>query len=120
MTDIVDRLWSCAQGLSLGADGVGWSPDPRLIKEAAEKIELLRKRLDVALYERDVARQKMEHYIAILVGIHALTDPPPVTAQDGKVYVFNNPNAAETLRELSKRIRDIPDRLEQLRAGEVT
>ena len=39
--EIGRRLRSCAQGVSLGADGMGWSPDPALLREAAAELERL-------------------------------------------------------------------------------
>lgn len=39
---LAERLQDCAHGLSLGADGMGWSPDPALLREAAEEVERLR------------------------------------------------------------------------------
>ena len=42
MSDIIDRLRDDAQGEDLGADGMGWSPDPALKREAADEIERLR------------------------------------------------------------------------------
>lgn len=42
MDDLIERLRDCAQGVDLGADGLGWSPDPALLHEAASEIERLR------------------------------------------------------------------------------
>ena len=39
--EIGRRLRSCAHGVSLGADGMGWSPDPALLREAAAELERL-------------------------------------------------------------------------------
>ncbi|TXH42227.1 MAG: hypothetical protein E6Q97_36125 [Desulfurellales bacterium] len=39
---LVDKLRDCAQGVDLGADGMGWSPNPALLREAADEIESLR------------------------------------------------------------------------------
>ena len=33
------RLRDAAQGVDLGADGMGWSPDPELMREAAQALE---------------------------------------------------------------------------------
>lgn len=56
------------------------------------------------------AEYRMQRAVQILSDIHALIDPPPVVVS-GKTMVFQNPHAAEALRELSARIRAIPDRL---------
>ena len=52
---LVDRLHDCAQGIDLGADGAGWSPDPALLREAAAEIE----RLHAALRQ---ANDQAEHF----------------------------------------------------------
>lgn len=49
-TDLVLTLRHAAQGVSLGADGMGWSPDPAVMGNAADEIERLRARLDDALF----------------------------------------------------------------------
>lgn len=40
--DLVERLRGDAQGIDLGADGMGWGPDPNLLREAAAEVERLR------------------------------------------------------------------------------
>ena len=45
---LAERLRDCAQGVSLGADGMGWSPDPALLEEAADKIVSLHAELQHA------------------------------------------------------------------------
>jgi hypothetical protein len=45
---LAERLRDCAQGVSLGADGMGWSPDPALLDEAADKIVSLHAELQYA------------------------------------------------------------------------
>ena len=39
---VAERLRDDAQGEDLGADGMGWSPDPALKREAADELERLR------------------------------------------------------------------------------
>ncbi len=39
--EIADSLRCCAQGIDLGADGMGWSPDTELLRKAADEIERL-------------------------------------------------------------------------------
>jgi len=39
--DLVERLLSDAQGEDLGANGMGWSPDPALLREAADELKRL-------------------------------------------------------------------------------
>ena len=36
---LIERLRDAAQGVDLGADGMGWSPDPALMREAADELE---------------------------------------------------------------------------------
>jgi len=45
---LAERLRDCAHGVSLGADGMGWSPDPALLEEAADKIVSLHAELQHA------------------------------------------------------------------------
>jgi len=45
---LAERLRDCAQGVSLGADGMGWSPDLALLEEAADKIVSLHAELQKA------------------------------------------------------------------------
>lgn len=45
---LAERLRDCAQGVRLGADGMGWSPDPALLEEAADKIVSLHAELQQA------------------------------------------------------------------------
>lgn len=45
---LAERLRDCAHGVSLGADGMGWSPDPALLEEAADKIVSLHAELQQA------------------------------------------------------------------------
>lgn len=45
---LAERLRDCAQGVRLGADGMGWSPDPALLEEAADKIVSLHAELQHA------------------------------------------------------------------------
>lgn len=40
--DLAERLHRDAQGIDLGADGMGWGPDPSLLREAAAEVERLR------------------------------------------------------------------------------
>ena len=45
---LAERLRDCAQGVRLGADGMGWSPDLALLEEAASKIASLHAELQYA------------------------------------------------------------------------
>lgn len=45
---LAERLRDCAQGVRLGADGMGWSPDHALLEEAADKIVSLHAELQKA------------------------------------------------------------------------
>lgn len=45
---LAEQLRDCAQGLSLGADGIGWSPSPELLQQAADKIDGLHAELQYA------------------------------------------------------------------------
>lgn len=60
--DLVERLRDDAQGEDLGADGVGWSPDPALKREAADEIERLRTENAVLKREAHTWSKAAEHY----------------------------------------------------------
>jgi len=72
--------------------------------------------VEVLRAERDHARETVENAMKLLVGIHALLNPPPVVA-GGSVYRFDNPNANDVLQLLSDRIRDVPHHLAVLDAA---
>ncbi len=60
--DLVERLRDDAQGEDLGADGVGWSPDPALKREAADEIERLRTENAALKREAHTWSKAAEHY----------------------------------------------------------
>lgn len=63
--------------------------------------------------ERDNARERCERTANLLVGIHALLCPPPLTLADGRTLVFRpkNPDPHTVLQTLSDRIRALPDEI---------
>ena len=60
---LAERLRDCAQGVSLGADGMGWSPDPALLEEAADKIVSLHAELQQARDGLTKGRNRMREDI---------------------------------------------------------
>lgn len=59
---LAERLRDCAQGVSLGADGMGWGPDPAMLEEAADKIVSLHAELQHArdgLTNLEAARREL-------------------------------------------------------------
>lgn len=72
---LAERLRDCAQGVRLGADGMGWSPDHALLEEAADKIVSLHAELqharDGLTKGRTRMREDSERMRAALVKIEA-------------------------------------------------
>ena len=64
--DLVERLLSDAQGEDLGADGMGWSPDPALKREAADELMRLRAENAALKHEAHTWSKASEHYAAEL------------------------------------------------------
>jgi hypothetical protein len=65
---------------------------------------------EVLRIERDHARAQYDMAAKQLAGIWHLLSPDDVTVGD-KTYRFVDPNANETLRELTRRIKEIPEPL---------
>lgn len=63
--------------------------------------------------ERDNARERFELTANLLMSIHALLYPPPVTLPDGRTFVFRpeDPDPHTVLQTLSDRIRALPDEI---------
>lgn len=109
MTDIVDRLreFVATDGGNMAL--IAAAPEAAyLIELAAGAIERLRA-------ERDYARARLDSAVALLVGIHALLYPPPITVADGRTMVFRpiDPDPHKVLQELSDRIRALPDEIRE-------
>lgn len=65
---------------------------------------------DAVIYEREMLRARFERALKILSAIHALLPPPDMEMADGRVMRFHKPELeSKLLRELSIRIRNIPD-----------
>ena len=84
---LAERLRDCAQGLNLGADGMGWSPDPELLKQAADNIDGLHAELKYARDGLTKGRTRMrednERMRAALVKIEAgMCIDPRTVARD--------------------------------------
>jgi hypothetical protein len=66
--------------------------------------------------QRDHARACYERAVKLLVSIHSLMYPPPITLPDGRTMVFRpsgtDPNTI--LQELSDRIRALPEELDAI------
>ena len=75
-----------------------------LMKNADEKYDAL-------TAELETAKAKHEHVTDILVEIFNLLSPNDVTLPNGQAMMFVDPNANDTLRELTRRIKAIPDQL---------
>lgn len=51
---LIERLRASAQGISLGAEGMGWAPE-KLYEEAARRIEYLQEQLGQIRFTASVA-----------------------------------------------------------------
>lgn len=100
--DLVERLRDDAQGEDLGADGMGWSPNPALKREAADEIERLRtenaalKREAHAWWEAARNATKAETERCALVA--ALHSQYPVTTEFDRGYAKARADAAAAIR----------------------
>ena len=94
----------------------GYKQHPALTINETEQLLRAWLEREVLRAERDHARETVENAMKLLVGIHALLNPPPVVA-GGSVYRFDNPNANDVLQLLSDRIRDVPHHLAVLDAA---
>lgn len=76
--------------------------------------------VDRLRHERDHARASMDNAVKLLVRIHSLLYPAPITMADGRTMVFRptSPDPHEVLQELSDRIRALPDEIAAIQAGE--
>lgn len=98
-----------AQNLRQAADEIrreghaGWG---NTCEWAADELERL-------TAERDNARERFELTANLLMSIHALLYPPPVTLPDGRTFVFRpeDPDPHTVLQTLSDRIRALPDEI---------
>ena len=101
---LAERLRDCAQGVSLGADGTGWSPDPALLEEAADKIVSLHAELQQA---RDAAKAERAR-CALRVALHSQY---PIETDYDRGYDKARKDAAETLWNMSTYVSTYaPDR----------
>lgn len=87
--------------------------------ERAEEADSLQAQADALRHERDHARASKDNAVKLLVSIHSLLYPAPVTMADGRTMVFRpkSPDPHEVLQELSDRIRALPDELAALAAA---
>jgi hypothetical protein len=89
-----------------------------VIADMARVINQLKQQVEIARAERDRARYCYDQSSQLIVGIHNLLYPPPVTGKDGQVFVFkglDDPHAH--LQLLSDRIRALPDELAKQTQG---
>lgn len=87
----------------------------RALEGYAESAERLERENEVLRVERDHARAKFDKVMSLLVGIHSLLYPAPMTRDDGAVFVFRPQNPHEWAQALSDRIRALPDEMEKIR-----
>jgi hypothetical protein len=83
----IKRLRDCAQGVDLGADGMGWSPNPELMREAASEIERLHNRvMHLELYLKGGA------YCPCCTGLRE--------CEEGCTFAQDDPEAHERMLEV--------------------
>ena len=92
--------------------------NPRTCVNGAEWLERLNRQVEIIYCEREHARACFDRTTKLLLGIHAMLYPAPVTVGD-RTMVFrpNNPDPHTTLQELSDRIRALPDELANISTG---
>lgn len=73
-----------------------------------------KRRLEIALAERDHWRKRHDRLVEVLTSIHGVMKPEAIELPDGRRYEFNNPEVErEMLTALCERIRAIPKELAQ-------
>lgn len=90
--------------------------------QAANAIDALLAELEAAAADKRILNQQIigaqaarERYVQILSAIHGLLQPQDVKLEDGRVMRFSKPDLQiECYRQLSERIRAIPDELAAL------
>lgn len=90
---------------------------PYAIEEHEQEIRRMRERHG---YERRHLEATNEHLVHLLTGIHSLLHPKDIELADGRVMRFHYPAslpADEILRQLSERIREIPEKLTEIAPG---
>ena len=111
--EIASALRAYRQG---DMDGVMVLVSRQACEEGAEWLERLNREAEVRYYEREQARARVDSAVKLLVGIHSLLYPAPITTADGRTMVFRpeDPDPHTVLQELSDRIRALPDELAKL------
>lgn len=90
---------------------------PYAIEEHEQEIRRMRERHG---YERRHLEATNAHLVHLLIGIHSLLHPSDIALADGRVMRFHYPAslpADEILRQLSERIREIPEKLTEIAPG---
>jgi hypothetical protein len=87
---------------------------------AERERDMWERRSESLLAERDALREQNARLLEVLAGIHGLLPPPPIEAPDGKTYVFQDPNANETLRALRVQIAGITEAVVAIRNAQMT
>jgi hypothetical protein len=100
---LVERLRADAQGEDLGADGMGWSPDPALKREAADEIERLRAALSGELgpLPRAAERARLRGYFRDALADTTITWPEEVAILYDKC--FGLPSEPEAARHWARK-----------------
>lgn len=75
-------------------------------------------RVDAARHETRAVREQNERLMQILGGVMALLPPPPMESS-GQTWIFKDPDANRTLRELRARIAAIAESVHVLRNAQI-
>jgi hypothetical protein len=132
LRELAENVIRCAEQRQKAADdpAIDWIEYDHIAQEAVDQQEALVERvgartllallsrLEAAERERDALAAQRDRMVDILVGIHALLNPPAITER-GKQWVFSH-NAVGRMQALSDRIRAIPDEIDALAAKEQT
>lgn len=75
-------------------------------------------RVDAARHETRAVREQNDRLMQILGGVMALLPPPPMES-GGQTWVFKDPDANSTLRELRARISAIAESVHVIRNAQI-
>lgn len=114
-----------SEGQEVGATGEGSALDgfDQALHDAyadgrRDEAERWERRTEVMHAQLAHAREQNARLLDILTGIHGLLPSPPIEA-NGKTYVFQDPNANETLRMLRTRIMAVTESVAAIRNASI-
>lgn len=89
------------------------SVPPMMVSNAVlTRVARAQREVEGLQHERDRARARFNHVFKVMMSVYNLApNGQDITLPDGRMFRFNDPNAAETLDALGKAIRAIPEQL---------